>query len=406
MGGKSMIDISQKYASAELGLAQAVQAHNDAIGKTPAIVVDVTKQTKALEDAQRRLAEVEAGMPTKHKATTLELMHLQDAQKKVTDAQLALTAAEQAGSAGTVSAAINLEKYQGQIDDFIKTNRRYISDQSEVVAGYATLTRSGLSQTEVQRAMNDAVDLAAIKHISLSDAVTLLDNAEHGRMRGLIDLGITTAKYTDANGNLIPTMRSAAQAMGELDTKLKGGRETLTTLQQDSNTLSNDWQNLAQKGGPALTTELDLVVTGITKVYDEFDKIGKDNKLWSQISDRLVDMGRWIHDDVLKPWAEATGSMDPKTQATMRNYLNQQSARASGGPVLPGGIYTVGEKRAETLVMFPGGGGQVIPDGGAGASAGASAGSTYNITVPVTNPQSSAWEIASELKWAMKTRRV
>src|SRR5437879_3425936 len=54
VGGKSMIDISEKHASAELSLAQAVKQHNDAIGKTPAIVADVSKQTKTLEDAQRR----------------------------------------------------------------------------------------------------------------------------------------------------------------------------------------------------------------------------------------------------------------------------------------------------------------------------------------------------------------
>jgi hypothetical protein len=42
--------------------------------------------------------------------------------------------------------------------------------------------RSGLSQKETERVMNDATDLAALKHISLKDVVTVLDAAEHGRL--------------------------------------------------------------------------------------------------------------------------------------------------------------------------------------------------------------------------------
>ena len=42
--------------------------------------------------------------------------------------------------------------------------------------------RSGLSQKETQRVVNDATDLAALKHISLKDVVTVLDAAEHRRL--------------------------------------------------------------------------------------------------------------------------------------------------------------------------------------------------------------------------------
>ena len=38
--------------------------------------------------------------------------------------------------------------------------------------------------------------------------------------------------------------------------------------------------------------------------------------------------------------------------------------RASGGPVVPGGVYRVGEYEEERLVMFPGGGGWVEAGGG------------------------------------------
>jgi hypothetical protein len=220
--------------------------------------------------------------------------------------------------------------------------------------------------------MNRALDLAALKHISLDEAVTLLIAAEHGRMKGLIDLGVTTAKYTDAQGNLIPSMHSAKQAMGELDGKLKGGRDTLTSLQQHSNELNNDWQNLSHKGGPVLLTLLDAVTKALIGVYDWFDKIGKDNKLWSQISDRLVNMGTWIHDWIIQPLQEANDWYWKMANATGGGYspggVSPHAApphRASGGPVLPGSIYTVGEKGPETLVMGSQGG-NIIPNGGAG----------------------------------------
>ena len=171
---KDMIDIATKHEEAEKSLAQAVDAANSEYGKTKTVVPDVTKQVKAHDAAVRHLAEVEAGMPTKHKATRLELMHLQDAHKRVRETTLALTAAQAAGSTQVNKNIVYLAGYRAQIDQFIKSNREYISDQSEVITNYAKLTRAGLAVTEVQRVMNDAVNLSALKHISLSEAVDLL----------------------------------------------------------------------------------------------------------------------------------------------------------------------------------------------------------------------------------------
>jgi hypothetical protein len=263
--------------------------------------------------------------------------------------------------------------------------------------------------------------------------VNLLDSAEHGRMRGLIDLGITTAKYTDAQGNLILSSHSVAQAMAEVDAKTKGGRDTLTDLQKDSNTLSNDFQDLSVKGGPVLLTGLDAVVKATTAIYDEFDKIGKDNKLWSQISDRLVNMAAGVrqallalgiaqpsgpsHDVPAGSYSKSVGFLGGKYVATgilpsdayvdvfTGQVLNKATGkaeppgRAGGGSVLPNSVYTVGEKGPETLVMGARGG-TVIPNGGGAGGAG----STTNVYV--NNPRADAWQIGNELRWVMRTRRV
>lgn len=257
----------------------------------------------------------------------------------------------------------NLTAYQRQIDDFIMSNRRFTGDQSAVIDGFAKLTRSGLTQNEVQKDMNRALDLAALKHITLEEAVTLLDAAEHGRLRGLIDLGITTSKYTDAQGNMVASSHNVATAMAEVDAKTKGGRDTITSLQQHSNELNHDWQNLSIKGGPVLLTLLDAIVTGVTHVYDWFDKVGKDNKLWSQISDRLVNMAKWIHDYLIKPMQDFFAMMNSGFNTPAGQAAPHLPNRASGGPVLPGGMYTVGENGPETLVMGSNGG-MVIPSGG------------------------------------------
>jgi hypothetical protein len=56
--------------------------------------------------------------------------------------------------------------------------------------------------------------------------------------------------------------------------------------------------------------------------------------------------------------------------------------RASGGPVLPGRLYTVGEAGPERLAMYPGGGGFVIPGSDSGG-----AGGPTNVTVVINGTQ-------------------
>src|SRR5882672_860977 len=279
------------------------------------------------------------------------------------------------------AAGTDLTKYQRNIDDFMLSNRRYVSDQSQVIDGYAKLTRSGLTQAEVQKDMGRAVDIAALKHIDLSEAVDLLVKAEQGRFRGLIDLGISTGKYSDAQGNLVNGTKDVSRAMDELDKKTANGRETLSSLQQSSNTLSNDWQDLANRGGPGLISAIDGAVKKGDELYQWFDRIGKDDALWATIDWRLVEMGKWIHSYLVVPMQEFGAWLDTDRQKTASNAAanvgrygyaggrgtatidSSIGGRASGGPVLPGSVYTVGEEGPETLVMDPRGrGGVVFPN--------------------------------------------
>ena len=272
----------------------------------------------------------------------------------------------------------NLNTTNAYIGDFVKKNRDYVASTSEVQDAYGALVRSGVPAAEAQLDLNRATDLAALKNISLTDATALLVAAEHGRTRGLIDLGITTTKYTDSAGNVINQGKNMALVMKEIDDKTKGGRDTLTETQKISNRLSNDWQDLSKNGGPVLLTLLDAVISKVDDLYKWFDKIGKDDKLWSQISDRLVDMASWLKTYVVDPIKEANyqlqnlggGAGGQATTGPGGRYGYGQpgfaaappsSGRASGGPVSAGQSYLVGERGPE--MFTPGQSGGITPHG-------------------------------------------
>jgi len=239
-----------------------------------------------------------------------------------------------AGKGGPDATTISLAKEQAQITTFMQTNRDYISNQADVINSYAQLIRSGLDQTQTQRVMNDALDLAALKGISLTDAVTALSNAEFGRMRGLIDLGITTAKYTDANGNLVQSQHSVAQAMAEVDAKVKAGRDSLTPLQKATNDLSGDWSDLALRVGPPLLDFLDGAAKGLDAVLVAGQGASND-PFWSSLDQKLSDsagaLRRWWLSKSAAGLAQLAKE-DAATTAAADNKANLAYKGPSAGP--------------------------------------------------------------------------
>jgi hypothetical protein len=267
----------------------------------------------------------------------------------------------------------DLEEYRGQIDDFVVSNKRFISSESEVIDGFAKLTRAGLTQKEVQNDMSRAVDLAALKHISLTEAVGLLIKAEQGRMKGLIDLGVTTGKYTDSQGNLIHGSKDVRIAMEELDAKIKDGRQSISEEDQATNSMGITWQKFALGPGK----EFHRSITNALQISDLFlqmlDKMGSNNPAWDSIQNSLIKTG-----NAMKKWYRENSNDGGVTllgpdysqygPGATAGGKGRQDGRASGGPVIPGGVYTVGENGPETLVMGASGG-NVIPNSGQGGGA-------------------------------------
>jgi hypothetical protein len=94
---------------------------------------------------------------------------------------------------------------------------------------------------------------------------------------------------------------------------------------------------------------------------------------------------KWLMDNVLGPFLDVVGRVVDAVVGVAKFFFGDSSskptiaaptARASGGPVVPGGLYTVGEEGPETLVMGARGG-VIIPasgGGGGGSSRGGGGG--------------------------------
>lgn len=463
LAGKSMVDISEKWQGAQLSLTQAVQAHNAAIGTTSTLTAAASKAITKAQDSESKAQDaltiahnsvIKAQIAytdavKKHTAKSEEAykaaMNLQDAQIHLRSAQDALTdstqalAAAQAGIGQKVTGtAINLQAYQSQIDDFIKTNRRFIEDQSQVVEGYAALIREGVSVVDTNKDMAIALNIAAVQGSSLSDAVTMLQAAEAGRTIGLKKLVGITLESIPATASLAEKQAIVAHNMDIVAAAYKNGTATITPLQQQANDLNNTWQTFAEQRGPALVGSLTSIVEySNDSLIPSFEATaGKLNDIGAA-ADQLVAKPSWGQLDKLIfgtgqfAWLVPGGPADrfltwlwnidnasshggnPVKSVSGAGWLGNpvvgpqpsgpdargNVGRASGGSVLPNSIYTVGETEQETLVMGASGG-VVIPSGkGRGGGGGA-------INVYVNNPRADAWQIANEIAWAKKSQRI
>lgn len=265
-----------------------------------------------------------------------------------------------------------LAAFKGEIRDFISQNSRFISSQAEVTEGAANLTRAGFDTTKSMRDLNIALDLSTLKHIPLAEAINTVIKAEGGRFRGLVDLGISIKGVTAGNVDQVASEKRIAEAMDELALKTNGGREAQTKMEQSSHELSNRWQTISETHGPRLLEALSKILEGANALWDALDRFGKDDKWWKGFNDGIIKMAngaglQQLGETIRAIVAAVQWLNDPKNYSNVPAPSAGQAAgrRASGGPVLPNSIYTVGEAGPETLVMGPNGG-MVIPNSGGG----------------------------------------
>ena len=216
------------------------------------------------------------------------------------------------------------------IDQFINQNARFIPSMYAVEEGFASLARAGFNDTEQMKLMNLALDLSAAKHIDLTTATTALIDAEHGRMLGLISLGISAKEINDIEGKNATQAQKNAELEALLTQKLHGARESTSQLKQSQDQLSVTWERMSNDNGPALSSMLATVI-GKT---DDFLNLLR-NSDWGGFDNVLTTIAGGLHQVGIEI-DNVTNKVNNFAHTTA-NYSNGRVARVGPPPRSSGG---------------------------------------------------------------------
>lgn len=370
--GKAAVENYKKQEEATNQLEQATAAYNATAGTTTTVHKESAAAITLASDAAKRAQDsltVATNATTKatwayqdavrthgvhSEAARSAALSLQDAEirKKAaldasTDAQEQLTKATATTTDQVYRQGINLDDLKKRYEEFKSVNAGFISDQYDTETALAAIVRSGENETDAMRILNDALDLAAIKHENVSDAAKSLDLALAGNGKSLKELGITTEEYTAImHDKTLTTEQRHLELLKLIETKTKDGRDIIDSTVQSQNKLTIAWQSFTTKIGPdvlemwkklneAAATGLGLLELTVTAL----DKISKVGPFGSGLAANATNAAQQAH--------------NPR-------------GRAIGGPV-ESGDYLVGEQGPE--VRHFGAGGSIIPGGGGGPTA-------------------------------------
>lgn len=349
----------------------------------------------------------------------------------------------------------NVKESNSFLEQFLATNRRYYGSQVDVTNAYAALIRSGESQTKVQRDLNLALDLSAIKHISLEDATNVLIQAENGRARGLATLGINVKAYTaateaqaraakdvtaaeEAHQKAVDELAKAQRALKEFEDglsekhkktkldadhladahnrvkdatqavmaatqRLKAAHDALHPAVNQTDKMMADLQKRL-KGGRETTDELTQAHNNLSNTWEKIAvrvgpllekgiaaMVNQLNQLLDSVNLLIDGMTRFV--ELVGKASSAAGSFAHGAISDVSGALSHLPGRQFGGPVVPGQVYRVGEAGPETFVpKVPG---TIVPNGQAVASGG-------NFTLNFNAAGMSAWDVQREIAWMMK----
>jgi hypothetical protein len=373
--GKSAIDNAQAQQAAYSNVSQAVDSYNATLGKAIPLTAAQSKAIETTADAQGKaqdslvisqntlsLAQLAYTDAVKKHGVESEqarkaYLALGDAQIREKQAQDALT---DATNAANVAGAVNATTVQGQtifvgdldtvLQNFIQTNKAYIDNQYDVISAAGDFVRAGNGQADTLMLLNDALDLSIAAGMSYSDSVNEIILAEAGRGKGLAKLGISQQDYKNAVAGTTTEQQKAIAIHDLLNPKIDKARQETSDLQQAQHTLNTDWQDFSTRLAP-------LVVGGLTDITKAADTA-------LQMLNLLITAINYV--SASKIGGSGTA---PSQQAPGGGYTFQGGGglgyipKAGGGPVSPGGVYVVGEKGPETLVMGSQGG-TIVPNGG------------------------------------------
>lgn len=170
----------------------------------------------------------------------------------------------------------SLSDNQDEIAAWLEKNKAFIDNQYDAEEAIASFIRAGVSQKTTMDLMNDAENLAALKHISLADAAKILLMATEGNTRGLRDLGFTSKEITAIEKDLQTSQERGAAINDLVAGKVKGGTNALTDMDKAHNKMTKDWQDFSAQSGPAVEKAFEAIFEaldngiGILEVFGDF----------------------------------------------------------------------------------------------------------------------------------------
>lgn len=163
-------------------------------------------------------------------------------------------------------------------------------------------------------------------------------------------------------GELIYGPQILKGELAELQLSASQTEKEIRKLARKKDLTKEDRLELAILRGDLAETRADLLTTATKlKLLGEPLPKGLERSI-NRVIDRQSLANTKIQTSIAK-WRFWLGLTGGSEGSGPRNQAGGDEPRAAGGPVAPGRSYTVGENGQERLVMFPGGGGMVIPDG-------------------------------------------
>lgn len=216
---KNAVIVSGEAGSITDGLARKMNALGQlGLSPTTGLLIGATIAVAGLVEAGKSMSE----NADKNEAAQKNLQQAFTTQKKV------------------------LADYQSGIDDFINSNRKYISSEYDVKDAFAAGIRAGFDYQMTLRLVNDALNLSAAAHIDLSAAMDDLIKLKTGRasqefanlgiqIKGAVDplkeVGAETKKVAEADKLKAEADRALAEDIQKLHDKQKVTTEDLMHLQ-------------------------------------------------------------------------------------------------------------------------------------------------------------------------------
>ncbi len=326
-------EAAKRLELAFMGNARALREMGIALPPVSAKVYDAAKAHLAVVDASAKLkiAQAElAALEAKHAVTTTHL------------------------TTATHGSAASAEELRVAHDRVSIAVARLTELEGKKTTSASTLMSAQLRV----RTAEDHLKTLEDKHVVTTEKLTTKTKGHAASALQLekaqLKVKEATDKLKDAQARVLtPTELAAKSAnrqrlvLDKLDARMGSLKPHASSLAVSQAKLNDAWEKFANTIGPALSLAVDGLTTALGFLLDKLSDI------LGAISGAGAAVGRFLHSS----GGRGTGTVASNRYGTIH--------RQSGGPVLPGGVYTVGEAGPEMLMMGASGG-MVIPHGGGG----------------------------------------